>query len=88
MRNASLFNLACFVFNICLACLFILTIATLIQERSQDIVRITVPSNKLLETVGQVQLATHRVARAYPVGGDSLHAPRWRIVVDRQSRAF
>lgn len=74
------------VLNLLLCVVFTLTCAALVQERSQDIVRVTVSSDELLPTVGKLQLATKRVANAIPLDGEE-DDPRthWRITINKQS---
>lgn len=65
--------------------LFIVTVSSLIQERSKDIVRVTVDEDNLLKTVGELQLATGKVAYAYSADDTG---KRWRIVIDERSESF
>jgi CHASE3 domain sensor protein len=71
---ACAFVLLCFV-------LVIVTV-TLIEERSRDIVRVTVTSEELLPTVRQLQGATGKVAKAYPLDHiNEDEAKYWRIEI-------
>lgn len=88
MKRDSLAYIAAGAYSLLLACLFILTLAMLVNERSKDIVRLTVPPEQLLPTVGKLQLATHKTARAYPIRDRSNRVAAYRIVIDGQSQAF
>ena len=88
MKIGTVANIGLFVCNVFLCFVSVLLIAALIQERSTDIVRVTVSDKEMLRTVGDVQLLTHKYARAYPLDGDYLHSTKWRVVVDRNSRSF
>lgn len=73
------FGLAC---NLMLGIVLCLALATVIQERSVDIVRITVPYERVLPTAQAMQGVTGKVAYAYPVTPDE---KTWRVVIDRRS---
>jgi hypothetical protein len=88
MNRVTLANICCLVFNVLFACLLCLTTVALIQERSADIVRITVPESKLLESAGQAQILTNKYARAYPIRTANPRVHLWRVVVDHKSRSF
>lgn len=90
MNRVTLVNLGLTVLNVVLAAVFLLTLAALVEARSQDIVRITVKGSDLLPTVRQLQGATGKVAYAYPVGrpNNDPNAMYWRLVIDNRSESI
>lgn len=69
-----------------LVCVFILTIA-LIQERSKDVVRVTLTSGdvygyELGPTVSYLQRVTGKEAIAVPLNGNSVTATKWRLQLE------
>lgn len=86
MFNAKTLNIIGLVLNIAFSCLFILTLTALIQERSVDIVRVTVTDAEVLRTAQELQAITGKYAYAYPVKGSD--ETLWRVVVDRRSRTM
>lgn len=71
--------------NAALSIVLTLTIGALIEERSKDIVRLTVSDKELLSTVQQSQGLTHRIASAYPLNKDET---RWRVLVNGHSKVI
>lgn len=82
MRNVSMVNWFALVCNLCIGLVLILSVATVIQERSKDIVRLTVNEDKLLDTVGKSQILTGKYAYAYPANPEET---KWVVVVDDKS---
>ena len=65
--------------NIALAVVLVLTMASLIEERSIDRISLTVTSEELLPTIRGIQGATGQVMSAVPLGGEEDQAKYWRI---------
>lgn len=71
------------VLNVLLASILIPLVAILVQERSEDIVRVTVTDAEVLRTAQELQGITGKVAYAYPVDpAETL----WRVVIDKRSK--
>lgn len=89
MKVGTLANIGLFIANIVLCLISVLVLATLIQERSTDIVRVTVPYEQVGPTAQALQGITHKVAYAYPVGRDanSTIPSTWRVVIDKRSES-
>jgi hypothetical protein len=83
MTNAKAGLFAGIILNILLAGLLILSTVALVQERSRDIVRVTVTDAELLRTAQELQGITGKVAYAYPVKGSN--ETLWRVVIDERS---
>lgn len=84
MHSVKAYNIALLALNIVFGVILIVTIASLINERSKDIVRVTVWNDELPEAVPVLQGITGKVAYAYPVNSDGT---RWRLVIDDRSES-
>lgn len=70
------------------ALLALLSFTALIEERSSEVVRITVTDAELLSAAQQLQGITGRIAYAEPIDGEEDVATLWRIVIDSRSEVI
>ena len=83
MSNAFRYQLS-IVLNLCLACLFLLTLAVLIEERSRDKIQFKVSSAEVYSegfapTLYELQALTGKEPIAIPLNGDNVSATRWQV---------
>jgi hypothetical protein len=79
------------VYSFLLSCLFFLAVVTIIDERSKDVVRITLTSADVYgydlgPFARQLELYTGKEAYAVRLNGtNNANATKWRLVVDDKS---
>jgi hypothetical protein len=80
--RASFYSVFATVCAVLFACICVLLTATLVAERSRDTIRLTVPADELLPSIGAIQGATGYVLEAVPLGEEDT-AKEWRITINR-----
>jgi hypothetical protein len=79
MKHAKMALVFSFLFNAVLGIVLVLTIATLVEERSKDNLRLTVHRDDLLTSVRAIQGACRCLVEAIPLNGEEDEAEYWRI---------
>lgn len=73
--------------NLLFGCLLILAFALIVEERSKDVVRITLTSGDVYgydigPSVSWLQRVTGKEAVAIPLNGNSVTATKWRLQLE------